>query len=204
MPDISETLAPKSDQLDNIDLRGGPHRIFTVTKVDVRPGAEQPVTVHLAEFPRPWKPGKNMRRVLAYCWGRESDNWTGKRVELYSDEKVKFGNETPGGTRISRLSHIDGPKTAPLIVSQGKSGVWKVEPLPDVAPATPEPTLADRIENMVAQFGKGGVTREQMETRLGRASSDWTADDVADMTAVFQSLKAKETTVAEAFPGGGS
>jgi len=141
MPDISETLAPKSDQLDNIDLRGGPPRIFTVTKVDVRPGAEQPVTVHLAEFPRPWKPGKNMRRVLAYCWGKESDNWPGKRVELYSDEKVKFGNETPGGTRISRLSHIDGPKTAPLIVGQGKSGVWKVGPLPDA----PAPSKVDQL-----------------------------------------------------------
>ena len=131
MPDISETLAPKSDQLDNIDLRGQDPRIFTVTAVDVNPGAEQPVTVHLAEFDRPWKPGKNMRRVLAYCWGRESDNWVGKRVELFSDERVKFGNETPGGTRISRLSDIDGPKSAPVMLSKGRAGVYKVTPLPD-------------------------------------------------------------------------
>jgi hypothetical protein len=136
MPDISDTLAPKSDQLDNIDLRGGPPRVFTVTGVDVRKGAEQPVTVHLAEFPRPWKPGKNMRRVLAHCWGRESDGWTGKRVELYADETVKFGNETPGGTRIARLSHIDGPQSAPILLTQGRPGTYKVEPLPDSAPAS--------------------------------------------------------------------
>lgn len=174
VPDISETLAPKSDQLDNIDLRGGPPRIFTVTGVDVKPGAEQPVTVHLAEFDRPWKPGKNMRRVLAHCWGRESDNWIGKRVELYSDEKVKFGNETPGGTRISRLSHIDGPKTVPLIVSQGKSGVWKVEPLPDApdAPAAPEPTAEEvaacvDLDQLKAMWKRSSPERrQQIEQRV--------------------------------------
>jgi hypothetical protein len=148
MPDISETLTPNSDQLDNIDLRNGPPRVFTVTKVDVRTGAEQPVAVHLAEFPRPWKPGKNMRRVLAHYWGRESDGWVGKRVELYADEKVRFGNETPGGTRISRLSDIEGVKSpAPVLLSQGRAGVYKVEPLPADAPATkpapPEPTAEE-------------------------------------------------------------
>jgi hypothetical protein len=133
--DISETLAPKSEQLDNIDLRDCGPRIFTVTAVDVRPGTDQPVTVHLAEFPRPWKPGKNMRRVLAFCWGRESDSWPGKRVELFADEKVKFGNETPGGTRISRLSGIDGPQSVPVLVTQGRADTYKVDPLPDATPA---------------------------------------------------------------------
>ena len=149
MPDISETLAPNSQQLDNIDLRGGPPRVFTVTKVDVRIGADQPVSVHLAEFDRPWKPGKNMRRVLAYCWGKNSDNWIGRRVELYADEKVKFGNETPGGTRISRLSHIDRTQHAPILVSQGKPGTYKVEPLPD-APA-PDPNAA-KIASLRAEW----------------------------------------------------
>lgn len=146
MPDISETLAPNSNQLDNIDLRGGPPRVFTVAKVDVRIGTDQPVSVYLAEFDRPWKPGKNMRRVLAYCWGKESDGWVGKRVELFADEKVRFGSETPGGTRISRLSHIDGTKHAPILVSQGKPGTYKVEPLPD------EPAVDPRIEKLKAEW----------------------------------------------------
>lgn len=139
MPDISETLAPNSNQLDNIDLRGGPPRIFTVTKVDVRVGADQPVSVHLAEFDRPWKPGKNMRRVLAHCWGRESDNWVGKRVELFSDEKVTFGNDKTGGTRISRVSDIDRAQHAPILLSQGKPGTYTVEPLRE------EPALTDAM-----------------------------------------------------------
>jgi hypothetical protein len=163
MADISDTLAPKSDQLDNIDLRGTEPRVFTVTAVDVKPGTEQPVTVHLAEFPRPWKPGKNMRRVLAHFWGRESDNWIGKRVELFSDERVKFGNETPGGTRISRLSDIDGPKSAPVMLSQGRAGIYKVEPLPDLSQIdklkaewkTADPDRRAAIEAEVATL-KGG------------------------------------------------
>lgn len=155
MADISETLTPNSNQLDNIDLRGGPPRIFTVTSVDVRPGTDQPVSVHLAEFDRPWKPGKNMRRVLAYCWGRESDNWPGKRVELFADEKVKFGNETPGGTRISRLSHIDGPKAAPVLLSQGKPGTYKVEPLPDESPA-------DRVASLRAEWKSADPERRKV------------------------------------------
>lgn len=146
MPDISETLAPKSDQLDNIDLRGAGPRVFTVTQVDVHFGSDQPIALHLAEFDRPWKPGKNMRRVLAECWGRESDDWVGRQVELYADEKVKFGNETPGGTRISRLSHIDGPKSAAILQGQGKPGLWKVNPLPAITPAPkPEPLTDDAI-----------------------------------------------------------
>ena len=161
MPDISDTLAPKSDQLDNIDLRGGGPRVFTVTKVDVRPGSEQPVVVHLAEFDRPWKPGKNMRRVLAHCWTRESDNWVGKRVELFADEKVKFGNETPGGTRISRVSGIDGPTKAPIMLSQGRAGLYPVDPLPEPSPAdvlraewkTATPERRAEIEAEVAALG---------------------------------------------------
>lgn len=134
--DISDTLAPKSDQLDAIDLATGP-RIFTVKSVS-KGDAEQPVQVHLVEFPRgPWRPSKNMRRVLAACWGVDASAWAGRRVELYRDPDVTFGKETPGGTRIAKLSHIDGRQTIPLLVSRGKSGTYFVDPLPTTAaPAT--------------------------------------------------------------------
>lgn len=134
--DISDTLAPKSDQLDNIELADGP-RIFTVASVS-KGNSEQPVNVHLVEFPRPWRPGKNMRRVLAFCWGKDASEWAGRRVELFRDETVTFGKDKPGGTRISRLSHIDGPKSVPLIVSQGRTAMYPVTPLPNL-------TTADRI-----------------------------------------------------------
>ena len=138
--DISDTLAPNSDQLDAVDLLGGP-RTFTIARVAVTK-AEQPVDVHLAEFPRPWRPGKSMRRVLAACWGPDGSQWTGRRVTLYCDPDVIFGKDKVGGTRISHLSHIDGEKRIPLLVSRGKSATYVVKPLKE-APAPAAPTEAD-------------------------------------------------------------
>lgn len=131
--DITDTLAPKSDQLDAVDLLGGP-QTFTITNVS-KGNAEQPVQVHLAEFPRVWRPGKSMRRVLASCWGTDASKWTGRRVTLYCDESVTFGNDVVGGTRISHLSDIDGVKKIPLLVKRGKSATFTVQPLPDLSPA---------------------------------------------------------------------
>jgi hypothetical protein len=132
MTDISATLAPDSDQLDAIDLATSGPRTFTVAKVVVRESkkkGDQPVDVHLVEFPRIWRPGKSMRRVLASCWGVDSSAWTGHRVRLYCDPKVRFGDELVGGTRVSHLSHIDSTRSVPLIVTRGKSAMFKVEPL---------------------------------------------------------------------------
>jgi hypothetical protein len=130
--DISETLAPDSTQLDAVDLLGGP-RTFTITEVS-KGNAEQPVNVGLAEFPRVWRPGKSMRRVLAACWGTDASAYVGRRVTLYCDESVTFGKDRVGGTRISHLSHMDKPKSVPLLVSRGKSAMFTVQPLPDLTP----------------------------------------------------------------------
>jgi hypothetical protein len=130
--DITDTLAPKSDQLDAVDLLGGP-RTFTIAEV-TRGNDEQPVQIKLAEFPRVWRPGKSMRRVLAACWGPQATEWTGRRVTLYCDPKVKFGGDEVGGTRISHLSHIDSVRKIPLLVTKGRSAVFTVQPLKEDAP----------------------------------------------------------------------
>jgi hypothetical protein len=154
--DISDTLAPNSDQLDAVDLIGQP-RTFTITKVTAH-NAEQPVNVHLAEFPRVWRPGKSMRRVLAACWGTDASAWVGRRVTLYCDESVRFGNDVVGGTRISHLSHIDKPKSVPLLISRGKSATFKVQPLPDEAPAPAD--LAEQIVTALADATTEAEVRE--------------------------------------------
>lgn len=162
--DISETLAPKSDQLDAVDLLGAPPRIFTVESVS-RGNSEQPVEVHLAEFPRVWRPGKSMRRVLASCWGTDASVWIGRRVTLYCDETVTFGNDVTGGTRISHLSHIDGRKKIPLLVKRGKSATFTVDPLPELSPVdalkaewrTADPERRKAIEAEVASLQGGAA-----------------------------------------------
>lgn len=152
--DISDTLAPNSDQLDAVDLIGQP-RTFTITKVSKNDG-DQPVNIHLAEFPRVWRPGKSMRRVLAACWGTDASAWAGRRVTLYCDESVRFGNDVVGGTRISHLSHLkDGkPKSVPLLVSRGKSATFRVQPLA-------EPTNQERIASLRAEWQSADPERRK-------------------------------------------
>lgn len=131
--DLSNALAPNSDQLDYADLAGSPPRIFTITEVGAN-GSEladqQPVNIRLAEFPRWWRPSKGMLRVLADNWGKDVTVWVGRRVELYGDPDVYFGKEKRGGTRISRLSHISSSKTTLVNPRGGRNAYWSVKPLP--------------------------------------------------------------------------
>ena len=133
--DITATTAPRSDQQNFDDYIGGPR---TVTVSEVRPGsAEQPVEIHLAEYPgRPYKPSKSMRRVLVAAWGPEAENYVGRRLTLVGDPTVKFGGSTVGGIKIAALSHLEKKLTLNLTVTKGKRSPHTVEPLPD-APAAP-------------------------------------------------------------------
>jgi len=127
--DMTESLAPKSDQLDAVDLVGGP-RTFTIENV-TRHNAEQPFNFHLAEFPRVWRPGKSMRRVIAAAWGTKSSKYIGQRITLYCDNSVEFGGAAVGGSRISHMSGIDKPLKVPLLIKKGRSAIFTVQPLPD-------------------------------------------------------------------------
>lgn len=154
--DISDTLDPKSDQLDAVELIGGP-RIFTIEGVS-RGSAEQPVNITFQDFPRDWRPGKSMRRVLVACWGPDASKYVGRKVELFCDPEVRFGGIATGGTRISRLSHIDKPKSLALLVARGKSAVFTVNPLPD-APA-PNPN-AEKIAALRAEWHEADADRRK-------------------------------------------
>ena len=133
MMDITKTTEPKSDQQNFDDYIGGPK---TVTISDVKKGStEQPVEVHLVEFPgRPFKPSKSMRRVLITAWGPEAAAYVGRRMTLYGDPEVKFGGQAVGGIRISHLSDITEALSIGLTVTRGKRAPFIVKPL-DAAPA---------------------------------------------------------------------
>lgn len=148
--DLGETIAPNSDQLDAVDLLAGP-RDFTVEKVS-KGNAEQPVQIHLAEFPRVYRPGKSMRRVLVAAWGRDGAQYVGRRMRLWCDPKVSFGGQAVGGVRILALSHIGKAVTTPLLVTRGKSAMYTVEPLAE------DPTVAlNAAKRRVAALAPDGV-----------------------------------------------
>lgn len=144
MLDMTESIAPKSDQLNAEDLLTGP-RTFTIAEVK-RGTPEQPVDVHLLEFPgRPFKPSKTVRRIMVGAWGADASTYAGKRLTLYRDPAVRFGGMDVGGIRVSHMSGIDKPMTLVLSVSKGKRAPYVVKPLADDAPpAAPVPNyMAD-------------------------------------------------------------
>ncbi len=130
--DVTDDWAPTSEQMDAVDLPAP--RVFTITSATRNSDKARPVNVHFAEFDRPWRPGKSMGRVLRQCWGPKTAAWIGRRVELFCDPEVTYGKDKVGGIRISRLSHIDGPQRVILLVSQGRSSVYNVQPLTEPAP----------------------------------------------------------------------
>lgn len=137
--DVTPTLEPKSDQLNADDFVASP---ATVTITGVSKGTnDQPLNVHLAEFPRPWKPAKSVRRILAAAWGTHTSGWIGQRATLYRDPHVLWAGEEVGGIRVSALSGIDKPLSVQLTVKRGKRAKVTIKPLPDA----PKPPSANQV-----------------------------------------------------------
>lgn len=151
--DMTETIAPRSDQQNFDDYIAGPR---TVTISEVKAGsAEQPVELHLVEYPgRPFKPSKSMRRVLVAAWGADGSVYAGRRMTLVGDPTVRFGGAVVGGVRISHLSHIDKPLNLSLTVTKGKRAPFTVQPLPDLPDYVSEAKAAQTIDAWRQVWGR--------------------------------------------------
>jgi len=128
--DLTNTITPKSDQLNADDLISGP-RVIRITEVKAG-NAEQPVCINFdGDNGRPYKPGKSMRRVLVALWGKDSKAYIDKRIKIYTDPSVKFGGASVGGIRISNASGITEPLEMAMTETRGKRKPYTVQPLPD-------------------------------------------------------------------------
>jgi hypothetical protein len=159
--DITAALAPKSDQLDAIELVEP--RTFTVdtgSQVGQRDGRAV-VEIRLVDLDRVWRPSKGMLDVIAACWGLDSSKWAGHRVTLYNDREVKFGPDKVGGTRISHISEIDGPRNLQIrgAGSSGRKQMWHVEPLPAIVQRDWLTELADAGNDVDLLFGLGTAAK---------------------------------------------
>jgi len=137
MTDLSDTIIPKSDQLNADDLLAGPHTI-KITSVTIKKSGDQPVAIHFeGDNGRAYKPCKSMRRLLFNTWKIKRDNqWTlwpvdmvGKQLTVFNDPNVKWAGQSVGGIRISHVSHIDKEKSILLTVSRGQRKTYTVKPL---------------------------------------------------------------------------
>ena len=168
--DLTETIAPRSDQINADDLISGP---ATVTITDVRKGAaEQPVDIVVAEFPgRAYRPSKSMRRVIVAAWGPDSSEYIGRALTIYRDPTITFGKDAVGGIRISHLSHIDKPIKLALTVSRGKRSPFTVQPLQAPAPvdwmahAATLPTV-EAANTLWARADQAGALDDQLKETI--------------------------------------
>ena len=120
MIDLIKTIAPKTDQLNADGLVGGAKTI-TIRDIKVSDKPEQPVWIYFeGDDNKPYKPSLGMRRVLIQLWGEDGSLYIGRKITLYRDEDVTFGNAEVGGIRISHASHITEPKRVLVTVSRSK------------------------------------------------------------------------------------
>lgn len=129
MNDMSMVIVPKSDQINADDLIAGP-RTITITSVDIRPGTEQPVSIHFdGDGGKPYKACKSMCRVMVSAWGPDAKAYVGRSLTLYRDPSVKWGGMEVGGIRISHMSHIERDMVLALTATKGSRKPFTVRPL---------------------------------------------------------------------------
>lgn len=190
MPDITDTLKADSTQLNAIDFPPGTSRTYTVESVRVVSGAkDRPVNIRLAEDPdgREFRPSKGMRRILAACWGPDSDTWVGKRFTVYADPSVRYAGKSIGGLKVSHVSHIDAAKKLPLRESESVTTIHTVQPLVE-APKPPAEPIEVRAPKAIDWFAAKGVPASVLEAHVGRPVAEWTHADLDALMAARDEL----------------
>ena len=176
--DMSQSIEPNSQQVNAEDFLSG-ERTVTITGVEAG-NSEQPVFVHLDEFPgRTYRPSKTMRRVMVSAWGKEAAEYVGRRMTLYRDPEVTFGRDKVGGIKIAALSHIDKPLSISLTVTRGRRAPHVVKPLEVAAAPAPDPVAAAKSA-LWAAWTDG---HDADPAALGAAFSAETGVQLADATA---------------------
>jgi len=138
--DVSQTIAPKSNQLNFDDFLSGESKTIKITEVTKMTEKEQPIAIsYEGDNGKPYKPSLGMRRVLVYIWGKDSSVYIGRSLTLYGDPKVKFGGQAVGGIRISHMSDITEKVTLSLTETRANKKPFTVQPLVKTKPTlTPD------------------------------------------------------------------
>lgn len=166
--DISDSLAANSAQQNYDEYLGGPKTV-TVEKVS-KGSSEQPVDVHLVEFPgKPFKPAKSVRRVLAAAWGTDASQWAGRSMTIYGDSDVRYAGKAVGGLRVSHVSHIDKPVTVALTVTRGKREPFTVKPLAAPSPYSPSRDFIAEVQAAESTDAKRAVWSDAVADGAGEA-----------------------------------
>lgn len=188
--DFEASLAAKSDQINNTDLVSGAMTI-TITKLGINNAEAQKWNMTLAETDKFYRPCLGMRRVIAALWGKPP--YTGRKLTIYRDPDVRYGAETPGGIRISHMSHIDGNKTMTVPVSRGKVKEYTIRPLAAEVVTLPqaEPDNALELAQAAARKGKAAFAA-WWKSDEGRACRKTAEANIEDLKAMVDAADATD------------
>jgi hypothetical protein len=167
---LTDTIIPKSDQLNADDLISGP---ITVTVTGVKKyedgGRKKAEISYEGDNGKPYKPCVSMVRVLVTAWGTDGADYVGRSMTLYRDNSVVFGGIAVGGIRISHLSHIGKDLTLALTVSRASRKPYTVKVLEVAAPVpAAKPVLTPdhkRWAEAVEALAAGKTTVEKMRDK---------------------------------------
>ena len=141
--------------------------------------------------------------MQAYCWDLETNtisqqNFTVEHIRetkkgitrLTSQRDIYEKTANDGARRLrSRILAILPPDLVEACIAECKKTIAGNSDTP----------LSDKIKTLVVYFKKKGVTQEMLENRMGHKLEAMTPEELVDYTGIYNSIKGKETTVADWF-----
>lgn len=175
----------------------------------------------------------HLARELARCWGnivygvkelRRDDEGAESEMLAYAwDLQTNARNET-----VFIVPHKRDKKGGPEVLTDmrdiyennANNGArrlrecifavmppWYVEEAAELCQKTMEDgggvPLVKRITDCAEAFKSIGVTKAQLERKVGRKADDWLAEDLAQLTVIFKSIRRGEINKADEFPPDG-
>ena len=168
--------AASDSQINAVDFATGP-RIVKIRGAEPRPDPKKPLAIYSEGFKLPRLPCVTMRRLLNAHWGAPSSEWIGRRVELYCDPEVEFGEGTNpkkvGVTRILRISDSAKGDREPVSIQSGRGKMkeFRVAHLPAESKA---PTFEEKRAALVTQVREKGMA-DEIDAAFGDPEA-WTAE----------------------------
>lgn len=141
--------------------------------------------------------------MQAYAWDMETNtislqNFTnphrrevsGKMMDLSSDRDIYELNANMAARRLrARILAVLPNWLVDDCIAECKKTIAGQNDVP----------LIDRVRKMLSQFEKFNITKEMIEKRIGHTIETTSQEEFVDLVGIFNSLKDKQTTVADWF-----
>jgi hypothetical protein len=175
-------------------------------------------------------PSVHLARELARCWGNVQYGISELKRDTAAGESemLAFAWDVQTNTRSSNtfiVAHVRDTKKGPtrledqrdIYENNANMGArrlreaifsvlppWFVDEAKQRCKDTVENgggvPLPKRIESIVARFAEFGISQDKLEVKVGRASSAWTAHDVAQLVVIGRSISTGEVSADDEFP----